>query len=318
MNAFLLGLRAWADRNLNTSAKRLLWVQVGYIVVLLALIAYFDLDLTKQMLLLLLAVAVLLSGWAPRLLLDFSPFILLPLSYNALQGFAAQHLYTAHGVGVIHFEDLIFGFIPTAQLQSLFYIPGRLHWYDYYFTLLYMAHFVVPIAAGAALWIWRRGSYWEFAFSYALLTYAGFITYLLFPAIPPWLAVQDHILNVSVYKILSAVFVSLGVNGFASLYQSVDVNPIASIPSLHAAYPMLLTLFVNRYFGWRWALLGAFYAVSVWVGIVYLGEHYVLDAVIGIAYATGAYLVITQHLWRRVISAVGSRLRITARRGVVS
>jgi hypothetical protein len=311
--------RDWADRNLNSPEKRLLWVQVAYIAILITLIAYFDLDVTRQMVILILVLGLLLSGKLPRIFLDFSPFILLPLSYDALQGFAAKALYTAHGVGVIHFEHAVFGFIPTVELQKLLYIPGQLHWYDYYFTLLYVAHFIVPIVAAIALWVWRRAYYWEFAFTYALLTYAGFMTYLLFPAIPPWLAVQDHYLNDSVYKILSVVFVHVGVGSFASIYQSVDVNPIAAIPSLHAAYPTLLTLFVYRWFGKKWALLGAVYAVSVWVGVVYLGEHYVLDAAIGIIYAVAAYLIITRNVWGLLTRRLPTWIRrLAPNRGVVS
>lgn len=31
------------------------------------------------------------------------------------------------------------------------------------------------------------------------------------------------------------------------------------------------------------------YPVSVWIGVVYLGEHYVVDALLGALYTVGAY-----------------------------
>ena len=34
------------------------------------------------------------------------------------------------------------------------------------------------------------------------------------------------------------------------------------------------------------------YVFGVWMAIVYLGEHYVFDAVIGVVYALAAYLVV--------------------------
>jgi hypothetical protein len=48
-------------------------------------------------------------------------------------------------------------------------------------------------------------------------------------------------------------------------------------------------LFVARAFGWRRTWWLWFYPVSLWVGIVYLGEHYVFDALLGIGYAFAAY-----------------------------
>jgi hypothetical protein len=52
-------------------------------------------------------------------------------------------------------------------------------------------------------------------------------------------------------------------------------------------------------FSWRrmwWAML---YPISVWIGIVYLGEHYVVDVVLGIIYALIAYAVAMRYIaWR--------------------
>ena len=36
----------------------------------------------------------------------------------------------------------------------------------------------------------------------------------------------------------------------------------------------------------------------VWIAIAYLGHHYLVDAIVGVAYAVGAYLAILW-LWSR-------------------
>jgi membrane-associated phospholipid phosphatase len=37
---------------------------------------------------------------------------------------------------------------------------------------------------------------------------------------------------------------------------------------------------------WIWI-----YPISIWIGVVYLGEHYVIDVIIGVIYAVLAYLL---------------------------
>ena len=50
-------------------------------------------------------------------------------------------------------------------------------------------------------------------------------------------------------------------------------------------------MFLIKGFGWKRAGWTLFYPVSVWVGVTYLGEHYVIDAILGAMYAVIAYFV---------------------------
>jgi hypothetical protein len=83
-----------------------------------------------------------------------------------------------------------------------------------------------------------------------------------------------------------------------SLAESFDINPIAAMPSLHAAFPMLLVLACFHHFGRRWGLLLSAYLAAVVFGIVYMGEHYVVDIVAGFALALSGHFV--AHHSRRV------------------
>ncbi|MGH7751029.1 MAG: phosphatase PAP2 family protein, partial [Candidatus Dormibacteria bacterium] len=82
-------------------------------------------------------------------------------------------------------------------------------------------------------------------------------------------------------------------------YQSLNPNPVAAFPSLHAAFPMLGLLALrslDRRLLWpalAWCLL-------VWVSIVYLGEHDLVDAVAGVASAALAWAVVTRLVAPRV------------------
>jgi hypothetical protein len=80
------------------------------------------------------------------------------------------------------------------------------------------------------------------------------------------------------------------VYSYQNLY-GVSSNDVAAFPSLHAAYPFLAFLFVRRVFPRAgWLMLA--YAVCVWFSIVYLGEHWVVDIIGGVAYSIAAYLTV--------------------------
>src|SRR5207247_9644011 len=93
-------------------------------------------------------------------------------------------------------------------------------------------------------------------------------------------------------------------------YAIYDINPneVAAFPSLHAAFPFLAFLFARRTFGRvGWLMLA--YSACVWFSIVYLGEHYVVDILGGLAYAAAAYwMVIHAPGWfRRVLDRAADR-----------
>lgn len=74
-------------------------------------------------------------------------------------------------------------------------------------------------------------------------------------------------------------------------YQHLNPNPVAAFPSLHEAFPVLGLLYGLRIFGRRaWPL--ALWCLAVCFSIVYLGEHYLIDAIAGVVVAALAYAVV--------------------------
>jgi membrane-associated phospholipid phosphatase len=73
-------------------------------------------------------------------------------------------------------------------------------------------------------------------------------------------------------------------------------NDVAAMPSLHAAYSLLVVLFL-----WdlaparlRWVRPAlALYPLAMAFALVYGAEHYVVDIVAGWAYAVAAYAAVT-------------------------
>jgi membrane-associated phospholipid phosphatase len=62
------------------------------------------------------------------------------------------------------------------------------------------------------------------------------------------------------------------------------------MPSLHAGFAALVALVLIQYGRWQ-AGLGTVYVVLMCISLTYLGEHYVIDELAGIALAYGAWRV---------------------------
>ena len=75
------------------------------------------------------------------------------------------------------------------------------------------------------------------------------------------------------------------------IYHSFNPNQFAAFPSLHAAFPALATVYAWPRF--RALAIGLLiWTIAVAVSIVYLGEHYVVDALAGYVYVAAAALIV--------------------------
>lgn len=227
-------------------------------------------------------------GQARLFLLRFAPFILLLLAYDSFRGIADDLNKNIHFYEMIDIDRAMFGGnLPTTALQEWWW-NGHLQWYDFYFYLLYTFHFLAPLLLAVLIWKVRKSLYWPFVVGLVSLSFMAFVTYVVFPAAPPWMASELGLIE-PLHRISSDIWQAMGVTNFSAVYASLSPNQVAAVPSLHAAYPVLFVLFTSKLFGlgktwWLW-----FYPLSVWLGIVYLGEHYVIDVILGLAYALAAY-----------------------------
>ena len=160
--------------------------------------------------------------------------------------------------------------------------------------VLYFLHFPLPIVVGFVFWLNDRAHYWRFVSALLLMSFVAFVTYLFFPTAPPW--IQNHS---EVHKVIDETIKKWGVSYIVSpFYTNLNPNRFAAFPSLHAAFPALAALYAwSRY---RLLSIGLIvYTAFVWLAVVYLGEHYVVDALAGLVYALAAMLVVTLVARRR-------------------
>jgi len=255
------------------------------------------LDWTPDRMLLVFLAPALVLRRARRYLLDFVPFALLILLYAETRGLA--HLAAPHPYyrPQLWLERHLFGSVPAAWLQEHFW-HGSMHWYDAVAAKVLNLHFVVPPFVAFALWVRRRELFFRFATSMLVLSFASAIVFFAYPSAPPWAAARAGLLDV----------VKLPpVNDVSSLGSATPApaNPYAAIPSLHAGYAFLVALtlaglLLHTRVRFRRVLAGLcfLYPLAQSIAVIYTGNHYVVDIVIGCAFATGAY-VATNRLFAR-------------------
>lgn len=243
---------------------------------------------TPDKLLIFLTLVAMAYGQARELLKRFVPFVALLLVYESFRGLVPG-LNTRVNFMFMPWADelMFFGHLPTAVLQSWWW-HGQVMWYDFVFYGAYTLHFVLPFALAVVVWKTREKQYWNVVTAFILVSFIGFLTFLAFPAAPPWMA-SDLGLIEPINRVSSDVWAAFGVHDFPSVYNKISPNPVAAMPSLHAAYSMLFALYVTKLFKTKWRWLAWIYPALIWVGTTYMGEHYVIDIVVGIIYAVFSY-----------------------------
>jgi membrane-associated phospholipid phosphatase len=233
-----------------------------------------------------------LGGWFRGVVLDWLPFFAILALYDLLRGVADGLIFDPFFLPQIDADEFLFGGqVPTVWLQERLYEPGALPWWGVIAWAVYMSHFfATPLLAGV-LWKLDRMRFRRYAVTVAALSLLGFATYALYPAAPPWMAAQDGLIP-PVARVIPELWGQLGIPArFGVVGTGYEyANDVAAVPSLHAAFSLLivLELWGSARRWWVRALLAA-YPLVMGFALVYSGEHYVVDLLLGWIYAVLAW-----------------------------
>jgi len=224
-----------------------------------------------------------LEHWRTGVLRDWLPLYFTLFVYNLLRGYAKHVLWGPFLRPQLDFDKLAgFGVDPTVQLQRWLFNPSHLHWWDYACWLVYNSHFFTSYVIAAVLWKRNHERFRRYITLFVGLTFVGYAGYLLYPALPPWKASLARRMGPSV-RIIPLVWQHVGLRAAAALFTrgSHFANNIAAMPSLHAAYPVLILLFFWRAARRPVRVLLVCYSLAMDFTLVYTGEHFVADEVAG-------------------------------------
>jgi membrane-associated phospholipid phosphatase len=233
-----------------------------------------------------------------RLAFEWLPLVGLIFAYDLARGAAGRVWAHAHVLPQIWLSTRVGrGTVPVVWLQhALWRGAAHIRWYDYVSFALYMSHFFATPLLAALLWLTRKREFRIYASAVVTLGFLGVATYALFPAAPPWMASQDHYLP-PVVHIVPVVSAHVPFLDYGPMFEHGEryANLVAAVPSLHAAYAMLIALLLGSMTRRRWVqLLLLLYPLAMGFALVYTGEHYTLDVVLGWVYAFAALRLVSR------------------------
>ena len=227
----------------------------------------------------------------------------LPALANGKTG--ADGVDNAHVLPQLRADEWLFGWatggqVPTVWLQERLHVVGDVRWWDVAVVPVYMSHFLVPMVLAVVLWLSAYALFRRYVWTLVALTLLTLATYALFPAAPPWMAGDNGYLP-EVARVVSTTLEATGIGTIRSAVQRGEAyaNAVAAIPSLHSGVPMMVLLFLWRLVRVRTRVLLVAYIAAMTFTLTYGGEHYVVDAVVGWAYAAVAVVGVERLLQRR-------------------
>jgi hypothetical protein len=222
---------------------------------------------------------------------DWLPLVLLLSAYDLSRG-VADNGSQPHVQEMIDFDRWIMGGndLPTTWLQRNFFDMDTIHWWDLLSSLVYYSHFVVTPVAAVVLWLRNRERWRRFTRRWIALSVVGLITYFVYPAAPPWWAAEEGLIT-DVTRVAIRNWRLLGMHTAGHVTNVTDnlANPVAAMPSLHAGFSLLVVAFFLPSVRRRWWPLLLAYPATMGLVLVYSGEHWVVDILVGFCYVGGVF-----------------------------
>jgi membrane-associated phospholipid phosphatase len=234
---------------------------------------------------------------------DWSPVLVAIVCYDLLRGLSDNGTRIAHIKPHYTFDKWLGGGVtPTEHLQHWFHATASVQWYDYAGWAIYTSHFLVPWGVAVVLWAVASTRFRPYLYGLALLSWMALATYYLYPAKPPWMIAQEGLTKFDISRVVHGVWDHVGIERAARAFEPVDpvkkgaksdyANPVAALPSLHGAIPMFIAIMLWSRTRWVNVILAA-YPLAMGLTLVYAGEHFIFDVLMGWAYAAIAATVVT-------------------------
>lgn len=263
--------------------------------------------------------------------LDWMPIIVFFLAYDWTRGHAAALGRPVMWLWPPKIDAWIGGgTVPSVWLQERFAASNaHVPWWEAPVATVYLSHFIAPFVIGGVLWVRRRDQFIRFMTRLALVSAIGVVGYTLVPAAPPWAAARcthaevadnprapaclsDPVPEQPDRTVLPAL--ERHEPGYRPLVQRISSrgwakvpgmertrgfiqtgidssNLVAAVPSLHGAGALLVSWFLWPLARRRWRPLLAAYPFAMAFSLVYGGDHYIVDIVLG--WALVAFVMLT-------------------------
>lgn len=289
------------DRNVDKRVPLAYPVAMG---VFLVVMAWNGLLRVEHALVAALIVACFATPASKRFAVLLMPMALIGLFYDVQKVFTLE--IPVHVSGPYLLEKALFGIATPDGKITLNEVFLRWHndVLDVVTAFPYLTYIFEALALFFYFFIRDRERCWRFGWVFFGVNLAGLLTNVLYPVAPPWY-VTEHGFGPALRGAVGHPAAALrfdaltGTHVFATLYAR-ESDAFGAMPSLHAAYPLIVALALNRKApGERWLWrLALMYCGLMAFAAVYLQHHYVIDVVAGLAYGLAGHLVVVWVLGR--------------------
>ena len=304
----------WSVRNWlsHLRSSRVIWIRVGLSFTLLLVSVLTNRSFLGWGLFVIFAIMIVPIGRARSFLISFVPYAAVWFVFTALRSLSDETILARTlNLKVAQLERWLFsGQYPTVLWQDRLFDPNHLHWYDYFLTGVHWSYFIIPHIVAIRIWQKDSALFRHYLSAMILLLSVGLCIYFLIPSNPPWLA-PEPVNSPSapvVYRVMETIGKELGGGVYKASYRVIgESNAIAAMPSIHMAITFLM-VFPAFYAGKRWGIAALAYSALMGFALIYLGEHYFVDVVVGCLVTTYAW--VASALWlRRVAPAISFSFR---------
>lgn len=217
------------------------------------------------------------------------PFVLFEVCYDWMRLFPNYRLNPIDIRGIFETEKALFG-ITTASGTVIPCEYFNLHHSslaDFFAGIFYL--FWVPGPIALAMWLFFKGQRTyavRFTWAFLFVNLVGFAGYYIHPTAPPWYALnygfEPDFSTPGNVAGLARFDELVGIPVFHSIYVN-NSNIFAAVPSLHAAYMLVTTIYAIKSRQPRWLILVCgIITVGIWWTAVYSCHHYIIDVLLGI------------------------------------
>ncbi|MDR1881789.1 MAG: phosphatase PAP2 family protein [Prevotella sp.] len=233
-----------------------------------------------------------------KLAVGLLPFLVFGISYDWMRVYPNYLVNLVDVEGLYNLEKSLFGVAVDGGIL----IPCEyfaLHTNavaDFFAGIFYLGWVPVPVAFGLYLYFKKdRDMFLRFAMVFLLVNLLGFTGYYIYPAAPPWYAMNygfEPVPNTAGNMAGLARFDELtGFPLFNSIYGR-NANVFAAVPSLHSAYLVVVLFYAIKEKCSRGILsIVLVFLFGIWFTAVYTSHHYIVDVLLGILCAIGGTIL---------------------------
>jgi membrane-associated phospholipid phosphatase len=233
-----------------------------------------------------------------RFITGFSIFIVYWIIFDYMKAFPNYLYNKVHIESLYNAEKQLFGLQWNNSLltPNEFFALNHTSFMDFLAGVFYLCWVPVPLLFAGLMFFKNRKYFFYFSLTFFLVNIIGFIGYYIYPAAPPWYVAQQGFEFIPSTPGNTAGLERfdqlVGLNIFKGLY-SKSSNVFAAMPSLHAAYMMIVVFYAFRS-GMKkiYTFLFSLIMVGIWFSAVYSNHHYILDVLAGMSCAVLAIFLL--------------------------